>query len=130
MEIIRILELAEQHNFVLHEYEEQGIVCGYEMETWTDNGVNMIHFIDCRMSSYPDGLTAQNVLEELKKISAYFDVDLQVDSHRESDRFRMAFSIRQALEDFEGYEARLTEFVRVVQEEFDSASEEDRKEKP
>ena len=130
MEISRILEIAEQHNFVLHEYEEKGIVCGYEMETWTDNGVNMIHFIDCRVSSHPDGLTAQNVLEELKQISAYFDVDLQIDVHREGDSFRKAFSIRQALDDFEAYEARLAEFVRAVQEEFDSASTEDRKEKP
>lgn len=129
MEIGRILEIAEQHNFVLHEYEEKGVVCGYEMETWTDNGVNMIHFIDCRMDSYPDGLIAQNVLEELKKIAAYFDVDLQIDSYRESDYFRTAFSIRQALDDFEAYEARLTGFVRAVQEEFDSASTEDRKEK-
>lgn len=129
MEIDKIIEIAEQHNFVLHEYEEHGVVCGYEMETWTDNGVNMIHFIDCRNDSYPDGLTAQNILEEMKKISAYFDVDLEVDTYRESDRFRMAFSIQQALDDFKNYEARLTEFVRAVQEEFDSVSAEHRKER-
>lgn len=125
MEISRILELAEQHNFVLHEYEENGVACGYEMETWTDNGVDMIHFIDCRKDSYPDGLTALNVLEELKKISAYFDADLEVDLHREDDLFRRRFSVREAIDDFDSYESRLTEFVRAVQQEFDSASTKD-----
>lgn len=130
MEIRRILELAEQHNFVLHEYEEHGVACGYEMETWTDNGVNMIHFIDCRMDSYPDGLTAHNVLEELKKISAYFDVDEELELHRQGESYRKAFTIREGLEDFEAYEERLTEFVREVQEEYDSASTDNGKEKP
>lgn len=121
MEISRIIELAEGYDFIFHEYEENGVVSGYEMESWTDNGVDMIHFIDCRNDRHPAGLNAENVVEELKEIAAFFDVDLEIDLHRLDDRFRMAFSIRQALNDFDNYEKRLTEFVRAVQAEYDSA---------
>lgn len=121
MEISRIIELAEEHGFIFDEYEVNGIVCGYEVESWTDNGVNMLHFIDCRKDSHPAGLNAENVLEELKEIAAFFSVDREIDLHRLDDHFRMAFSIRQALNDFDNYEKRLTEFVRAVQAEYDSA---------
>lgn len=121
MKISRILELAEEHGFVFREYEENGIVCGYEVEAWTDNGVNMIHFVDCRKDRHPAGLNAENVLEELKEIAAFFDVDREIDLYRLDDRFRMAFSIRQALNDFDNYEKRFTEFVRAIQAEYDSA---------
>ena len=125
MEISRIIELAEERGFTFHEYEEKGVVCGYEVESWTDNGVNMIHFIDCRNDRHPAGLNAENVLEELKEIAAFFSVDREIDLHRLDDHFRMAFSIRQALNDFDNYEKHLTEFVRAVQEEFDFASTKD-----
>ena len=120
MEINQIISMAEHYSFTFHEYEENDILCGYEMETWTDGGVNMIHFIDCRESSYPDGLTAQNVLEELKEISAHFDVAEELELHRQGDSYRNAFSIREGLEDFEAYAERLTEFVRAVQAAFDA----------
>lgn len=51
MEINQIIGMAEHYSFTFHEYEENDILCGYEMETWTDGGVNMIHFIDCRRAT-------------------------------------------------------------------------------
>ena len=120
MEIAQIISMAEHYSFTFHEYEENDVLCGYEMETWTDGGVNMIHFIDCRESSYADGLMVQNVLEELKKISANFDVDEELELHRQGKSYRKAFTIREGLEDFEAYEKRLTEFVRAVQAAFDA----------
>lgn len=120
MEISKIISIAEYYNFIFHEYKENGFLCGYEMETWTDGGVNMIHFIDFRKGNYPDGLTPQNVLEELKKISAYFDPDEEVELHRQGDSYRKAFSIREAIDDFDAYNERLAEFVRAVQAAFDA----------
>lgn len=118
MEINQIINMAERYGFTFREYEEKGILCGYEMETFTDGGVNMIHFIDCR--NYPDGVTFQNVLKELEEISAYFDVDEELDRHRRGEYYRNAFTIREGLEDFENYEKRLKEFVRAVQAAFDA----------
>lgn len=114
MEISQIINMAERYDYTFHEYEEKGVLCGYEMETWTDGGVNMIHFIDCRESNYEDGLTAQNVLEELEAISGTFNVDHEIELHREGKDYCKAFTIRESLEDFEAYQERLTAFVRAV----------------
>lgn len=117
MKIQEIIDIADNYGFVFHEYKENGQVCGYEMEGSTDLGVDMIHFIDCR--DYSGGLTPENVLAELKYISANFDVDDEVDTHRQDKNYRQAFTVRQSLNDFEAYSEQLTEFVRLLQAAFD-----------
>ena len=109
-----MLNKLDDLNFNIHEYKENDKLCGYEMETWTDNGINMIHFIDCR--DYEDGITAENVLDQLKQISVNFDVDDEVYKLMESERARKEFSYRDAVNDFEAYENRLRNSVYCVQE--------------
>ena len=114
MTVDQLVNIAEQYNFTFHEYKENDVLCGYEMEAWTDGGVNMIHFINCRDVFYPAGLTPYNVLSELEKISAYFDVDDEIDLHRQGNSYRKAFTIRESLEDFEEYQERLKQLVLVI----------------
>lgn len=60
------LAIIEDAGFTLHEYTENGEVCGYECETWTDDiGINMLLFIDLRATSYADGITARNIAQEV-----------------------------------------------------------------
>lgn len=113
MNVAKIIEIAEQNDFAMHEYEENGILCGYELETWTNGGVNMIHFIDCRDS---EGVTPEKVLSELKEIFECFDVDEQIDLHRQGEDYRNAFTIRQSVEDFEEYYDCLSQLVAAVEE--------------
>ena len=116
MTIDQIIQIAEDHDFTFYEYEENGVVCGYEVSGYTNGGVNMLHFIDCRTNKYTDGLTTENVIEELKEISACFNVDEEIDVHRQDERYRNDFGIRESVNDFEQYEKRLTALVRDVQE--------------
>ena len=109
--------------FHIHEYKENDKLCGYEMETRTGNGINMIHFIDCR--DYEDGITAKNVLDQLKQISANFDVDYEVYKLTESKQARKEFSYRNAVDDFEVYENRLRNSICYVQELYDKYNAED-----
>lgn len=121
MNVARIIEIAKQNDFAMHEYEEKGVLCGYELETWTQGGVNMIHFIDCRCE---EGVTPKRVLSELKEILENFDVDDEIDRYRQGERYRRDFTIRESLEDFEKYLDRLTQFVEAVEkstEEMDPA---------
>lgn len=113
MDISKIIEIAEQHDFAMHEYEENDVLCGYELETWTNGGVNMIHFIDC---CDEEGVTPEKVLSELKEILECFDVDEQIDLHRQAEDYRNAFTIRQSVEDFEEYYDCLSQFVAAVEE--------------
>lgn len=72
-------------------YESDGDV---ELETWTDDGVNMhILLYDEKMSYY----------EQFENYIKNFDVDEMVDLHRQIDEYRNDFTIRESLEDFEEF---------------------------
>lgn len=103
------IALAEKHGFSLHEYRENNILCGYELEKHTKRGVDMIHFLDCR--DYPDGCTAANLVEELRKLCDDFSVDEQVDLHRQDERYRKDFTCLQSVVDFEDYKCNLRIFA-------------------
>lgn len=73
-------------------YEDEQIV---ELETWTDGGVNM-HIV----------LWKDNEGSYLKQFEDYlksFDVDEEIELHRQDERYRNDFTIRESLEDFEIY---------------------------
>lgn len=113
-----ILNKLDERNFSINEYKEHGKLCGYEMETWTVNGVNMIHFIDCR--NYPDRVTAENVMCQLREINAEFNVDNEIHKLMYDKAAREAFTYRDAVHDMEAYEKWLRETVCEIQEAFDN----------
>lgn len=110
--IVELEKIASMHDFKLHPYEENGILCGYEMEGWTPAGVNMLHFVDCR----DVGVNPTTVYEELDKIWRCFEVDEQIDQHRQDKRYAQDFTIRQSLEDFEIYNRQLANFCKEAME--------------
>lgn len=74
-----------------------------ELETWTSAGVNMfvvIHKDDKK--TYAD---------QFKERVENFDVDEEIELHRQDDRYKSAFSIRRSLEDFEGHQGWLNGIV-------------------
>ena len=83
----------EQHNFVVHESE---------LETWTDGGVNMI----IQMNPF--------TVESFKAYVYGFDVDAEIDLYRNDVRYCQSFTIRQSLEDFEAFQARLQQVLQVL----------------
>lgn len=120
MTLNAVLEKLEEHDYIIHDYtefhdkhKEVGCLCGYDIETWTDAGINMIHFIDCR--DYEDGVTAENVVDQLKQINAAFDVDDSIYNLMQSESARERFSYREIVEDLEAYEERLRETVCEIQ---------------
>ncbi len=101
----QVLDIIEEHDFRIFEYTECGKVCGYEIESWTDGGCDMMHFIDLR--DYDSGDTAQNIADELFEIYMAFDVDEEIDLHRQDARYRAAFSVSESVIDFNDYDNRL-----------------------
>ena len=99
----QVVKIVGEH-FNVHEYEEGQI----ELETWTTGGVNMFITLD------PD--ERKTFLEQFKEYVEDFDVDEQVDLHREGDDYRKVFSVRQSLEDFEAYEKFLEKMVAQLEE--------------
>ena len=108
--IEKILETIEEQGFSIHPYEEDGVLCGYELEDWTPGGVDMFVFLDCR----DDGITADNLKSEIWNAYWNFDVDEEIDLHREDSRYTSVFSIRQSVNDFEAWEERLNQLFLAV----------------
>lgn len=71
---------------------------GMEMETWTDGGVNMLVW-----------------LEDFKEFVENFDVDYEIELHREGESYRNAFSLRESLNDFEDYLKWLNKIVGIIE---------------
>lgn len=46
--ITQLIERLEQNNISVTEYKENNKLCGYELNTYTDAGVNMLIFVDFR----------------------------------------------------------------------------------
>ena len=66
-------------------------VDGLEMETWTDGGVNMIVCLE----------DEKGLIESFKDYVEYFDVEEEIDLHRQGESYKKAFTLRQSLDDFE-----------------------------
>lgn len=76
-----------------------------EMETWTDGDVNMIVCLE-----YEKGL-----IESFKDYVEYFDVEEEIDLHRQGESYKKAFTLRQSLDDFEDYLKWLNKIVGIIE---------------
>lgn len=91
----------DENNIGHSRSEENGECIGIEMEQWTDGGVDMIHLIDGRDRDMDDPDWWK---DELESIYEAFDVDDEIDIHRQDEKYRSAFTHRRSVEDFEDYE--------------------------
>lgn len=76
----------------------------WELETWTDGGVNMIFYLD-----------TSDKVSEFSSIVNNFDVDEEIDLHREDKRYQKAFTISESVEDFEGFKDWLFEVLGIIE---------------
>ena len=80
-------EILENNFYV---YEQDNYI---ELEAWTDGGVDMI--IDIHSD--------KELIEELEDYVNFFDIDEEIELHREGKDYRDAFTIRESLNDFENW---------------------------
>lgn len=78
---------------------------GLEMETWTDGGVNMIVCLE----------DEKGLIESFKDYVEYFDVEEEIDLHRQGESYKKAFTLRQSLDDFEDYLKWLNKIVGIIE---------------
>ncbi len=90
MNVDQLKDFFESNNFNVHLYEQDSIQCG-EIESWTDGGVDMI--IDINPFS----------VESFTKCVEDFDIDSEIDVHRQDKTYVSAFSIKASLKDFGKY---------------------------
>lgn len=100
-EIEKLTDFFENNNFIVHPVEEDGIKCA-ELETWTKGGVNMIIWLKPFNS------------KEFEEYVESFDMDEEIDVHRQDQRYKDDFTISQSVKDFEDFTNRLKETVKKL----------------
>lgn len=102
-------EFLDTHGLGYSHCRENGIdTYGIETGDWTDMGVQMPIFIDGRSANMtePDWWVA-----EFDDAYERFDVDEEIELHRQDEQYKSAFTIRRSLEDFEKFEQFLKELA-------------------
>ena len=79
---------------------------GYELETWTNEGVDMIITIEKNGST---------LLEQLKEYVNNFDIDSEIDMYRENEEYRNNFTIKESIEDFEDYISYVKDLIEELE---------------
>ena len=103
MEIIkREFEILE-NNFRIYEATED-----YELEAWTDGGVDMLIYID--------KFKEENVIEQLEHYLEEFDIDEIIDLHRQDEDYRNDFKITESVKDFENWVHFIEEIIKELKE--------------
>lgn len=101
-----IFETLEQKGISVYRYKEGEKLCGYELNTYTDGGVNMIIFLDFR----GEGDNVENKDKFIEKFLNYindFDIDEEVDIHRQAQDYKNNFTISQSVKDFKSWKKEM-----------------------
>ena len=89
-----------------------------ELESWTNGGVDM--FITIDKNSY------NTLLEQLKEFAENFDIDEEIDIHREDEDYKRNFTIRESITDFENWFTYVVRnCISKLEEEYNNEDEEE-----
>ena len=88
-----------------------------ELESWTDGGVDM--FITIDKNSY------NTLLEQLKEFVENFDIDEEIEIHREDENYKRNFTIRESINDFEKWVDYIRDCISKLEEEYNNEDEEE-----
>ena len=98
----KLQEFFEQENFNAHLFEQDGKQCA-EVEKWTDGGVNMVFYLN--------PFTKESFIERVND----FDIDEEIDLHRQGQDYKNAFTITQSVKDFTDFHIHLKEVVSKLE---------------
>lgn len=87
-----------------------------ELESRTDGGVDMSISIDKNSDN--------NLLEQLERFVENFDIDEEIDIHREDENYKRNFTIRESINDFENWVDYIEECISKL-EEYNNEDEEE-----
>ena len=112
MEIEQLREFFEEHDFRFDSFKDSTGTEFIEMETWTEGGVNMIIYLE------PPNP------EEFFKYVEDFNMDEEIDLHREMKGYKKAFTISESVKDFTKYKKRLNKVSKELKTKMKELSSE------
>lgn len=109
----KIIKKLEKANISVHEYEEGGKLCGYELNTYTNGGLNQIVFVDFRNSD-KDPKKAKDFKEEFLNRVKDIDVDEEVELNRQNAQYRNDFTLRESLDDIQEWKEDIVKLAESL----------------
>ena len=112
--IDKIIEIIEENNISVHEYEENNILCGYELNTYTDAGVNEIIFLDFREENQ-DPKNVNDFIKEFKSYMKCYPIDERIDNNRQDPKYKEDFTLKQSLKDFSKWYKKIEKLIKELE---------------
>lgn len=106
-DIVERTKWASGGDLKLDIYSENRDVDGFEIDDYTDGGVNIIIFIDLRDVE----ISYENYVKEFKSYVSDFDIGERIDMYRQDQLYKNNFTIEESVNDFKAYKEKLEEFV-------------------
>ena len=109
----KIFNKIKKAGISIYTYKEKNKICGYELNTYTEGGVNQIVFVDFRDTKKDP--KNENDFKELflERINS-IDIDEEIDLHREMKGYKQAFTITQSLKDFTDWKEDLLKLAESL----------------
>jgi hypothetical protein len=109
-----ITEILKNNSIWVDNYTEDDKFFGYELNTYTDGGVNEIIFLDFRQDGDPS--SADDFIKKLENWLNDFDIDETIDMYREDENYKNNFSLSQSLKDFKRYKKEIKRVIKKLKE--------------
>lgn len=109
----KIIQFLESQNIQVSEYKENGVLCGYELNTYTNDGVNMIVFLDFRDENM-DPLNRIDFIKEFEQYINDFDIDEKIMLTRQDKSYVEKFSLSKSLKDFKSWKKEMKTIIKTL----------------
>lgn len=103
MTIKKLQKFFEEQGFEVYLTKQDNVQCA-EIEKWTDGGVDMVIWLN--------PFTKKEFIDYVND----FDVDYEIDLHRQGEDYRANFTISQSLKDFTDFHNGLKEVAEKLNE--------------
>ena len=94
-----LIDRLNECNISVDEYKENKKLCGYELNTYTQRGVNQIVFLDFRDTEFNPKDPKDFLLVYNNRISS-IDIDEEIEVNRQNEHYKRDFTLSQSINDF------------------------------
>lgn len=115
----KMIEIIEYAGISVYNYEENGKLCGYELNTYTPAGVNEIIFLDFRNfeGKNKSAKNANDFINEFKSYMQGRPIDERIDLNRQNEDYKRDFTLSQSLKDFKSWGKDINKLIYKLENE-------------
>lgn len=109
----KIFDKIEKAGIQISEYKEGKKLCGYELNTYTEGGLNQIVFVDFRDTDKKPKKAAdfkEMFLKHIKDIN----IDEEIELNRQDKSYRQTFTLRDSLDDIEAWKEKMLKLAESL----------------